>query len=89
MAEVLSSVLGRAVRYERTPIEAYKTRLVSRGMSEAFAQGLADMMTAKNEGIDNTSSLAVAADTPTTFRQWSETILKPAVAGWRCTATSS
>ena len=51
--------------------------MVSRGMSEAFAQGLADMMTAKNEGIDNTASRAVAADTPTTFRQWSETVLKP------------
>ena len=81
MAEILSSILGRPVRYEQTPIEAYKTRMVSRGMSEAFAQGLADMMTAKNEGIDNTSSRAVAADTPTTFRQWSETVLKPAVVG--------
>jgi uncharacterized protein YbjT (DUF2867 family) len=79
MAEILSVVLGRPVRYEQTPIEAYKTRMVSRGMSEAFAQGLADMMTAKNEGIDNTASRAAAADTPTTFRQWSETILKPSV----------
>ena len=53
--------------------------MTSRGMSEAFAQGLADMMTAKNEGIDNTASRAVAADTPTTFREWSEAVLKPAV----------
>lgn len=81
MAEVLSIVLGRPVRYEQTHIEAYKNRMVSRGMSDAFAQGLADMMTAKNEGIDNTTSRAFAADTPTTFRQWSETALKPAVAG--------
>ena len=81
MAEILSSVLGRPVRYEQAPIEAYKTRSVRRGMSEAFAQGLADMMTAKNEGLDNTIPRAVAADTPTTFRQWSETVLKPAVAG--------
>jgi hypothetical protein len=48
-------------------------------MSEAFAQGLADMMTAKNEGMDNAASRAVAADTPTTFRQWSEAVLKLAV----------
>jgi uncharacterized protein YbjT (DUF2867 family) len=81
MAEILSIILGWPVRYEQTSIGAYKTRMVSRGMSEAFAQGLADMMAAKNEGIDNTSSRAVAADTPTTFRQWSETVLKPAVAG--------
>jgi uncharacterized protein YbjT (DUF2867 family) len=87
MAQILSDVLGWPVRYEQTPIEVYKTRMVSRSMSEAFAQGLADMMTAKNKGIDNTSSRAVAADTPTTFRQWSETVLKPAVAGQSCTAT--
>jgi len=79
MAEILSVVLGRTVRYEQTPIEAYKTRMVSRGMSVAFAQGIADMMTAKNEGIDNTASRAAAADTPTTFRQWSEIILRPLV----------
>jgi hypothetical protein len=48
-------------------------------MSEAFAQGLADMMTAKNDGMDNTASRTDAADTPTTFRQWSETVLKPAI----------
>jgi uncharacterized protein YbjT (DUF2867 family) len=81
MAEILSDVLGRPVRYEQTPMEAYKGRMVSRGMSEAFAQGLADMMTAKNEGMDLTASRAAAVDAPTTFRQWSETVLKPAVAG--------
>lgn len=79
MAEVLRDVLGRPVRYEQTPMEAYKNRMVNRGMSEAFAQGLADMMTAKNEGLDNTISRVVAADTPTTFRQWCETVLKPEV----------
>jgi uncharacterized protein YbjT (DUF2867 family) len=81
MAEILSDVLGKPVRFQQTPIEAYKSRMAGRGMSAAFAQGLADMMTAKNEGIDNTASRAVAADTPTTFRQWSEAVLKPAVVG--------
>jgi uncharacterized protein YbjT (DUF2867 family) len=81
MAEILSDVLGKPVRFQQTPIEAYKSRMAGRGMSEAFAQGLADMMTAKNEGIDNTASRAVAAYTPTTFRQWSEAVLKPAVVG--------
>jgi len=81
MAEILSDVLGRPVRFEQTPIEAYKARMVSRGMSEAFAQALVDMMTAKNEGMDLTASRGAAADAPTTFRQWSETVLKPAVAG--------
>ena len=81
MAEILSDVLGKPVRFQQTPMEDYKSRMVNRGMSEAFAQGLADMMTAKNEGMDNTASRALAADTPTTFRQWSEAVLKPAVVG--------
>jgi uncharacterized protein YbjT (DUF2867 family) len=77
MAEVLSDVLSRPIRYEQTPMEAYKNRMVSRGMSAAFAQGLADMMAAKNEGLDNTADRPSAASTPTTFRQWSEAALKP------------
>jgi uncharacterized protein YbjT (DUF2867 family) len=81
MAEILSDVLGKPVRFEQTTMEAYKSRMVSRGMSEAFAQGLADMMMAKNEGIDNTASRSIAADTPTAFRHWSEDVLKPAVVG--------
>jgi uncharacterized protein YbjT (DUF2867 family) len=81
MAEILSDVLGRLIRFQQTPMEDYKSRMVSRGMSEAFAQGPADMMTAKNEGMDNTASRVVAVDTPTTFRLWSETALKPAVVG--------
>jgi uncharacterized protein YbjT (DUF2867 family) len=80
MAEILSDVLGKPVRFQQTLMDDYKSRMISRGMSEAFAQGLADMMTAKNEGMDNTTSRAVAADTPTTFRQWSEAVLKVAVA---------
>lgn len=79
MAEILSDVLGKLVRFEQTPMEVYKSRMTCRGMSEAFAQGLADMMTAKNEGMDNTAFRTDAADTPTTFRRWSETVLKPAV----------
>jgi uncharacterized protein YbjT (DUF2867 family) len=81
MAEILSDVLGKPVCFQQTPMEAYKSRMVSHGMSEAFAQGLADMMTAKNEGMDNTASRSIAAHTPTTFRHWSEDVLKPAVVG--------
>lgn len=81
MAAILSDVLGRPVRFEQMPMEAYKSRMVSRGMSEAFAQGLVDMMTAKNEGVDNTASRAIAADVSTTFRQWSETVMKSVIAG--------
>jgi uncharacterized protein YbjT (DUF2867 family) len=52
MAEILSDVLGKPVHFQQTLMEAYKSRMAGR-MSGAFAQGLADMMTAKNEGMDN------------------------------------
>lgn len=81
MAEILSDVLGRTVRFQQTSIEAFKNKMAGFGMSEAFAQGYADMMIAKNEGIDNTASRTRAPETPTTFRQWSGTVLKPVVLG--------
>ena len=53
MAEIISEVLGTQVRFQQATLEAYKDRLVRRGMSEAMAQGMTDMAAAKNEGIDN------------------------------------
>ena len=81
MAEVLSDVLGKPVRFQQTSMDAFKSKMASFGMSDACAQGYVDMMTAKNEGIDNTALRSQAASTPTTFRQWSEEVLKPAVLG--------
>jgi uncharacterized protein YbjT (DUF2867 family) len=77
MANILSEVLGRSVRCQQTTIESFKERMAGFGMSEAFATGYAEMMKAKNEGLDNSVSRSVAAATPTTFRQWCETVLKP------------
>jgi hypothetical protein len=48
-------------------------------MSEAMAQGQTDMAAAKNEGLDNVVARTQEATTPTTFRQWCEEVLKPAV----------
>lgn len=79
MAAILSDVLGTPIRYQQTSIEAFKNKMAGFGMSEAFAQGYADMMTAKNEGIDNTASRALAPETPTTFREWCEAVLTSAV----------
>ena len=53
MAEIISDVLGKEVRFQQTTFEAYKDRFVSFGMSEAMAQGMTDMAWAKNEGLDN------------------------------------
>ena len=79
MAEVMSDVLGKEVRFQQNTFEAYKERFVSFGMSDAMAQGMTDMAWAKNEGIDNGVQRTPENSTPTSFRQWAEEVLKPAV----------
>jgi uncharacterized protein YbjT (DUF2867 family) len=80
MAEVMSEVLGKEVRFQRTTFEAYKDRFVSFGMSDAMAQGMTDMAWAKNEGLDNGVQRTPENSTPTSFRQWADEALKSAVA---------
>ena len=79
MAQIMSEVLDKEVRYQQTTFEAYKDRFVSFGMSDAMAQGMTDMAWAKNEGIDNAVQRTPENSTPTSFRQWCDEVLKPAV----------
>jgi uncharacterized protein YbjT (DUF2867 family) len=80
MAAVISEVLGTPVRFKQVPGQAFKDQLTGFGMSDAMAQGLLDMMIAKDNGLDNGIARTPqnAIDTPTTFRQWCEDTLKPA-----------
>jgi uncharacterized protein YbjT (DUF2867 family) len=79
MAQIMSEVLGKPVRFQQIPGEAFKAQLTGFGMSGAMAQGMLDMMVAKNEGLDNAVPRTPQSTTPTTFRQWCEDVLKPAV----------
>jgi hypothetical protein len=79
MAEIISEVLGTQVRFVQTSFEAYKERFVGFGMSDAMAQGMTDMARAKNDGLDNAVKRTPENSTPTSFRQWCEDVLKPAV----------
>ena len=67
------------MRFQQIPGEAYKARLLERGMSEAMAQGNLDMLVAKNHGLDNAEPRTPQSTTPTSFGQWCEEVLKPAV----------
>jgi uncharacterized protein YbjT (DUF2867 family) len=80
MAEIMSQVLGKDVRFQRITFEAYKDRFVRLGMSNAMAQGYTDMARAKNEGLDNGVQRTPENSTPTSFRQWCQEVLTPAVA---------
>jgi uncharacterized protein YbjT (DUF2867 family) len=79
MAQIMSEVLQRPIRFQQIPVEAFKSRLAGFGMSEAIAQGMVDMMVAKNEGLDNAEPRTPQSTTPTSFRRWCEEVLKPAV----------
>ncbi|HEY5372599.1 MAG TPA: NAD(P)H-binding protein [Polyangiaceae bacterium] len=79
MAQIMSEVLGKSVAFQQIPGDAFKARLLGAGMSEAMAQGTLDMMVAKNEGLDNAEPRTPANTTPTSFRQWCEEVLQPAV----------
>ena len=79
MAEIISDVLGKEVRFQQTTFEAYKERFVGFGMSDAMAQGMTDMARAKNEGLDNAVKRTPENSTPTSFREWCQEVLKPAV----------
>jgi uncharacterized protein YbjT (DUF2867 family) len=79
MARIMSEVLGKPVRFQQISGEAFKSRLLSRGMSEAMAQGNLDMWVAYNQGLDTAEPRTPQASTPTSFRQWCEEVLSPAV----------
>jgi uncharacterized protein YbjT (DUF2867 family) len=80
MAEIMSQVLGNDVRFQQITFEAYKDRFIRLGMSDAMAQGYTDMAMATNEGLDNGVQRTPQNSTPTSFRQWCEEVLKPAIA---------
>ena len=80
MARVLSEVLGKPVRFEQISNDAFKARLIGRGMSDAMAQGNVDMWIAKGNGIDNAVTRTPESSTPTTFRDWASQVLRARVA---------
>jgi len=79
MAQIMSDVLGKPVRFHEIPIEAFRQRMLARGMSEAMAQANADMWRAYGQGLDTAEPRTPESTTPTSFRQWCEQVLKPAV----------
>lgn len=79
MAAVMSDVLGKTVRFQQIPGDAYKAQLIQHGTNAVFAQGVVDMLIAKDNGLDNAEPRTSQNTTPTSFRQWCKEVLKPAV----------
>jgi len=79
MAQVVSEVLGRPVRFEETALDALKSGLLRFGRSEAMAQAVVDMMTAVNQGIYSNAHRVEESEPATSFRQWCREVLYPAI----------
>ncbi|MCX4705256.1 NAD(P)H-binding protein [Streptomyces sp. NBC_01352] len=82
MAGVLSEVLGRPVRVERTSSAEHRETLRRFGATEAWARGLADMVDALNEqGFYGADAPTTPESAPTGFREWCEEVFGPVVRG--------
>lgn len=80
MARIMSDVLRRPVHYEQISGEAQKAALMRHGVTDAWAQGLVDMSAAADRGMYDDAPRSPEWPTPTTFHEWCEEVLVPAVA---------
>ncbi|MFI9322001.1 NAD(P)H-binding protein [Kitasatospora aureofaciens] len=79
MAAVITDVLGIPVRYVQVGAASLEAAMLSFGASPGMARAMADMATAKIEGLDEGVVRTTENSTPTTFRQWCTEVLRPAV----------
>ncbi|MEU7616416.1 NAD(P)H-binding protein [Micromonospora rifamycinica] len=79
IARILTEVLGRSVRYQRIPVERYMAALAGQGLSAPMARAMADMLTAKNDGLDQLVGRSPEHATPTRFRDWCRQVFAPAL----------
>jgi len=79
MAEIMSDALGRTIRFQRVTIDAYRAQMIQIGASAAVAEALIEMFIAKDDGLDTREPRTSENTTPTSFRQWCEEVLKPAI----------
>jgi uncharacterized protein YbjT (DUF2867 family) len=79
IAGILGGVLGRPIRFQGGDRAAVQRFLVGRGFSEAMARSTMDMDLAGERGINNAVPRTTANTTPTTFREFAEDTIKPAV----------
>ena len=55
MAAIMSDVLEKTVRFQQVPADTYKAQLIQHGANQIFAQGIADILIAKDNGMDTSN----------------------------------
>jgi uncharacterized protein YbjT (DUF2867 family) len=78
-ARIMAEVLEKPVAYREMAMSDMKAMMLARGASAGMAQAMIDMAAAKNAGLDSMVPRTPENTTPTSFRAWCRTVLKPAV----------
>jgi len=78
-AAILSEIAGRPIRYQQISYDQFEQQFLDRGASESVAQGYVDMYRAKEAGIDNVAARRPENTGATSFRQFCERVIKPAI----------
>jgi len=82
-AKILSNSLGKPVKYVQiTPDQAYQV-FIGMGATPGFANGLIEMYQALAQPGALTEGRTPQTTTPTTLREWSDSVLRPLLAGQR------
>lgn len=80
MERMMTDILDRPIRFQQVSPESYRDRMMQFGMTRAMAQGMLDMALAKDAGLDS-AARRVSDNSSTSFGQWCQDTLKPAVLG--------
>lgn len=81
LVATMSAATGRPVGYRQQDLADRRAATLAFA-GEAFADGITEMMAAKGAGLDDLAPRAGREQrTPTTFRQWCDEVLAPAVRG--------
>lgn len=80
MAEVVSEVLERPVRFHRTGDAEYRAALRRAGASESWARAVVELSAAvREQGFYGSTVPSTPETAPTSFRRWCQEVLAPAV----------
>ncbi|MCA1409226.1 NAD(P)H-binding protein [Ensifer sp. IC3342] len=79
MATIMSEVLEKPIRFQEISMGDMRAMMISRGASAGIAEAMVNMLTAKNEGMDHMVKRTSSTSSPTSFREWCERVLRPAI----------
>lgn len=79
VAMIMSEVFSRSIRFQEITMQDMHEMVIARGASIGMAQAMVDMLTAKNEGMDQLIERPVPNPAMTDFKTWCTDVLLPAV----------